>query len=458
MSEWNIDDNNLNNNYSNNSNDSNNSDNIFSYSSNPYLRESGSDRIPVFYTENYSKAKQKKNKSNIGQLILVAILSSILGGSVVFAAFQFVAPAIQPAINGYLGNVLGQNVYESNKTQAVDNTIRRYEIEKVDSPVIAIAEEVSPSIVGVRTTTTIQNFFYGTMTVPGEGSGIILRSDGYILTNNHVIEAAMADNMSNTLVRGAKIEVFLPGKKDTPYEAKVVGRDPKTDLAVLKIEATGLPAATFGDSDELRPGELAVAIGNPGGLDFMGSVTAGVISGLNRSIKTEDGKVLTLIQTDAAINPGNSGGALVNSKGEVIGINTIKIAASGYEGLGFAIPSNTALDIANSLIEYKRVKGRLYLGISINPNYNEVFAKRYNLPVGLLVVQVEPMSAAYKAGIRENDIITKFNKKSMKTFDELEAEKDKLKVGDVVEVEVYRDSDKKTYTFNITMEEMPEVE
>jgi serine protease Do len=212
------------------------------------------------------------------------------------------------------------------------------------------------------------------------------------------------------------------------------------------------------NSEELRPGELAVAIGNPGGIDFMGSVTAGVISGLNRAIKTEDGKNLTLIQTDAAINPGNSGGALVNSKGEVVGINTIKIAAQGYEGLGFAIPSNTALEITNSLIEHKKVKGRLYLGISINPNYNEVFAKRYNTPVGLLVVQVEPMSAAYKAGIRDNDILTKFNRQELRTFEQLEEEKNKLKVGDVVEVEVYRDSEKKNFTFNITMEEMPAIE
>jgi serine protease Do len=437
MNEWNV----------------NNTDFNSSYSGNDY------DKIPVFYTENYSKTKKKKKNSQLKQLILVALLSSILGGTVVFGAFQFLAPTLQPTVGGYLEKTIGQSLSDNRQAQTNDyGVIKRYEIEQVDSPVVAIAEEVSPSIVGVRTTTRVQNFLYGTMDIPGEGSGIIMRSDGYIMTNNHVIEAAMADNMTNKMISGSKIEVFLPGQKDKPYVAKVVGRDPRTDLAVLKIEANGLAAAKFGNSEELRPGELAVAIGNPGGIDFMGSVTAGVISGLNRAIKTEDGKNLTLIQTDAAINPGNSGGALVNSKGEVVGINTIKIAAQGYEGLGFAIPSNTALEITNSLIEHKKVKGRLYLGISINPNYNEVFAKRYNTPVGLLVVQVEPMSAAYKAGIRDNDILTKFNRQELRTFEQLEEEKNKLKVGDVVEVEVYRDSEKKNFTFNITMEEMPAIE
>jgi serine protease Do len=181
MNEWNV----------------NNPDFNSSYSGNDY------DKIPVFYTENYSKPKKKKKNKQIMQLILVAVLSSILGGTVVFGAFQFLAPTLQPTVGGYLEKTIGQSLSDNRQAQANDyGVIKRYEIEQVDSPVVAIAEEVSPSIVGVRTTTRVQNFLYGTVDIPGEGSGIIMRSDGYIMTNNHVIEAAMADNMTNKMISG----------------------------------------------------------------------------------------------------------------------------------------------------------------------------------------------------------------------------------------------------------------
>ncbi|HEY8350777.1 MAG TPA: trypsin-like peptidase domain-containing protein, partial [Clostridia bacterium] len=221
----------------------------------------------------------------------------------------------------------------------------------------------------------------------------------------------------------------------------VVGRDEKTDIAVLKIDAAGLPAAELGNSDEVKVGELAVAIGNPGGMDYMGSVTAGIISGVNRTITLDNGRKFKLIQTDAAINPGNSGGALVNSKGQVIGINTIKIAATDVEGLGFAIPINEANEIAESLISYKYVKGRPYIGVTIDKRFTEEFARSNNVPFGLLVYDVQQLSAAYKAGIHIGDIILKFDGKEVKTFEELENLKNQHKPGDEVEVEVYRDGE-----------------
>ncbi len=396
-------------------------------------------KAQIYYTENYKKPKERKN--NLFQLILVAVLSSILGGGIVFGAFQFVAPAIA-------GGYLGKDAANGSVSAAQQNGgYKKVEIQQSDSPVSAIAEKLGPSIVGVKVTTASkgQDFFFDLGPGVGEGSGIIIREDGYILTNNHVIESALSGN-SNRLTQGAKIEVILPNQKDKTFAATVVGRDTKSDIAVLKIEGTGFPAAELGDSSKVKIGELAVAIGNPGGLDYMGSVTAGVVSGLNRTIQTENGSSLTLIQTDAAINPGNSGGALSNSKGQVIGINTIKIAASGFEGLGFAIPINHAKEIAQSLIDYKYVKGRPYLGVEIDNRFNEDLAKQYNVPAGLLVGDVVPLSSAYKAGVKTGDIITSFDGVKVKVFDDLNNQKNKHKPGDSVKIEIYRDGETKTLT------------
>ncbi|HPZ06057.1 MAG TPA: trypsin-like peptidase domain-containing protein, partial [Clostridiales bacterium] len=243
------------------------------------------------------------------------------------------------------------------------------------------------------------------------------------------------------LIDGAKIEVILPNNRDKAYKAEIIGRDEKTDIAVLKIDATGLPAAEMGDSDKVRTGQLAVAIGNPGGMNYMGSVTAGVISGINRTIVMDNGQEFKLIQTDAAINPGNSGGALVNSQGQVIGINTIKISATDVEGLGFAIPINEANEIAESLINYRYVKDRPYLGVVIDNSFTKEDAERLKVPVGLLVYDVQPLTAAYKAGIHIGDIIVKFDGKETTTFKELEDQKNLHKPGDEVIVEVYRDGE-----------------
>jgi serine protease Do len=282
----------------------------------------------------------------------------------------------------------------------------------------------------------MQDWWFGVRETSGSGSGIIIRSDGYILTNNHVIDAAI--DSGNRIAQGASIKVILPNQKDQFYDAAIVGRDVESDLAVLKIDVNELPAVDIGNSDELKVGELAVAIGNPGGLEFMGTVTSGIISGLNRTIQVGRNQQLKVIQTDAAINPGNSGGALVNSRGEVIGVNTVKISATEYEGIGFAIPINKAIAVAEKLISDGYVKGRPKLGVSIDPRYTEDYAKAYNTPVGLLIYDVEPLSGAYNAGVKAGDIIIEFNGVPIKTFNELQAEKNKLKAGDTVKIKVYR--------------------
>jgi serine protease Do len=398
----------------------------------------------------YKKTKKQTSGKRNGpvQLILIALISSMLGAGSIFAAFSIVPSAFglsngssTEAASGSSGlNVTGVSTYKS------------VTIEESTSPVSAIAEKVGPSVVGVKVTTASQqsNFFFSSEESTSEGSGIIISEDGYILTNNHVVEGALTSG-TNDFAQGAKIEVILPDEQDKSYTATLVGRDSSSDMAVLKIEATGLPKAELGDSDDLKTGELAVAIGNPGGLDYMGSVTAGIISGLNRTLETEDGKELNLIQTDAAINPGNSGGALCNSSGQVIGINTVKIAATGYEGLGFAIPINSAKQIAQDLIDYKYVKGRPLLGLSIDQRFTSDVAASNNVPAGLLVADVTTYGPAEKAGIQVNDIITEFDGKAVTTFSDLDAQKDTHKPGDNVVVEVYRDG--KTLALTVTLGE-----
>lgn len=405
-----------------------------------------------FYTENYVKPEKKK-KGILGQLVLVSVISSIIGGTTVGAFLQFGVPAARPSIKSFLNDAGISN------SDGLENTInsgslysdnyKKVVIESAESAVVAIAEKVGPSVVGISVKYQAQNFLFGAQEGASSGSGIIIKSDGYIMTNNHVISEAMQGMTQQK--NGAKIEVILPNEVDKPYFATVVGRDEKTDLAVLKIEATNLPAIEMDNSDEVKVGELAVAIGNPGGLEYMGSVTAGVISGLNRTIPLDENNELKLIQTDAAINPGNSGGALVNAEGKLIGINTAKISGDGFEGLGFAIPVNKAKEITDNLIEFKYVKGRPSIGISINQSFNEQIAQRYNVPAGVLVEDVMPLSGAYNAGLKRGDIITKVDGKAIKTFSELNELKNKHKVGETIKLEAYRDGE--TLTMDVVLGE-----
>jgi len=312
----------------------------------------------------------------------------------------------------------------------------------------SIAKKVGPSIVGIRMVTKSPKYWYSSdmSDYESEGSGIIISKDGYILTNYHVVEYA---DPKKTLSKNTTLEVFLSDKQQA--SAKFVGGDSKTDLAVIKIDKKNLTAATLGDSDELEVGELAVAIGNPLGLEFQGTVTVGVISALNRTVTIND-KVLNLIQTDAAINPGNSGGALVNSKGQVIGINTAKISITGVEGLGFAIPINDAKPIVDQLIMFGYVKGRPYIGIS-GREITEQISSFYGLPVGIYILEVESGSAAEKAGIKKGDILVSLAGKEVRTMTELETIKEKYKAGDTVKVVVVRNNKKLTLTLTFGEEQ-----
>ncbi len=304
-----------------------------------------------------------------------------------------------------------------------------------------IAADVGPAVVAI-TTEVVTTLFGRLTTAQSAGSGIIFTKDGYILTNSHVIE-------------DAKLITIVTEDGDS-FEAKLVGADKKTDLAVLKVEADkDLPYAVFGDSDQLVRGELAVAIGNPLG-ELAGTVTVGVISALNRQI-TIDNVTMNLIQTDAAINAGNSGGALVNSYGEVVGINSAKKAASGVEGLGFAIPINDAKPVIEQLINDGYVTGRPVIGIS-GESVPEQIGTRYGWPLGVYVGVVQPGSAAETAGIREGDIIVAFGGVEVTTVSDINRLKDAYRAGDRVEVKIFRTEDKSEQTMTLTLgEETPEV-
>lgn len=304
-----------------------------------------------------------------------------------------------------------------------------YNVENVENPVVAVAQIAGPSVVGVKVDFYEQGFFGELQETSEEGSGIIYSEDGYIITNYHVVE----DAISST---SAQVTVTLSNQEE--YIAEIIGTDSVTDLALLKIDATGLTPATFGKSSDLQVGELAVAIGNPLGQEFAGSVTVGYISALNRTITT-DGRTYQLIQTDAAINPGNSGGALVNAKGEVIGINTVKVTDTTVEGLGFAIPSDDALKI----IEELKLTGKIvrpYIGI-YGIDMDEATAKRNNLVEGVYVYQVFSGSPAEAAGISRGDIIVEFDGQQVKTKQELNNAKNQKSIGDKVKVKVYRGGD-----------------
>lgn len=302
--------------------------------------------------------------------------------------------------------------------------------------VTQIADKVADSVVEITTEVTEYDNFMRQYVSEGAGSGVILSQDGYIVTNNHVIEGA------------SKITVTL--KDGTSYPATLVGTDSQGDIAVVKIEATGLQAATLGDSDSLQVGDTAVAVGNPLG-QLGGTVTDGIISALDREIDL-DGKTMTLLQTNAAINPGNSGGGLFNDRGELIGVVVAKSSGSGIEGLGFAVPINTAKEIIDDIMQYGYVKGRIDLGMSTVDITSAQMAMMYGLSsTGVYINSVTEGSNAAEVGFQAGDQIVSFNGVEISTGDDLTNALAQCQVGDTVEVIIERGRQK--YSGQLTLEE-----
>lgn len=385
---------------------------------------------------NFTEVRDEKVKENKGGMrkriasyILVGAICSILAGTASsFVTMNMMKDSSTTSATSSIPKETNTKVSTDQKAKLITTN----STETLSVP--AIVKKVSSSVVAISTKSTSVSGRFGGQSAQteGVGTGIIFSEEGYILTNYHVISGAQ--NITVLLIDGKEVS------------AKVINYDAAADVAVIKLDGNiKVPGvAEFGDSDMLEVGESVVAIGNPLGKEFVGSVTAGVVSAINRQVSIEN-KDLKFIQTDAAINPGNSGGPLVNTKGQVIGINTAKIGQEGVEGLGFAIPINTVNPKMDSL-----VKPILKIGVSCR-DITEEISKEYNIPVGVYVSEIQEFSAAEKAGIMPGDIIVQFGGQKVKTVDELNKIKATHKANDVVKVELVRNG--KTVKLDLTLSE-----
>lgn len=387
--------------------------------------------------------KKQKGNFSIGKQVILPFTSGVLGTAIVIATC-FGVPTIREKIVGTRENNLSNTTGGTTNTTTINP--KQISLVEYSETGIGVAQKVRPSIVGITVEYAVNSPFYSSnSTGKAQGSGIIMSEDGYILTNNHIVNSSSTSSYYE-LGKASKITIHVYND-NAEYEAKIIGTDQQTDLAVLKIEKTGLTPAKIGDSDSVQVGEWVMAVGNPLGLES--SVSAGIVSGINREITTSDGSKYVVTQTDAAINSGNSGGALVNSNGEVIGINTLKLMGTGVEGMGFAIPINNTKEIYNQLKDYSKVK-RPYIGIA-GIDLDEKTAKANQLVVGIYVKSVDDFSAAEKAGIKAGDVIIEAEGQSIKTMDELNAIKNKHTIGDTITIKVNRNGTEKE--LSITLQE-----
>ncbi|WML36320.1 trypsin-like peptidase domain-containing protein [Clostridium sp. OS1-26] len=368
----------------------------------------------IKFTNRRTKAKLKSLFKGVTFILIAAVSGGVSGAYIVNKKYS--NKAYTP---------INQSLVESKMDSSKINTA-----DMPKNAITKVAEVVSPAVVGISNKA---EGFFGLQDA-GSGSGIIFDPSGYIVTNNHVIEGA------------TKITIKLSSGK--VLNATLVGADPRSDLAVIKVDAQNLPVAKFGDSSKVKVGDIAIAIGNPLGEEFSGSVTAGIISALNRKIQY-GGAIYKVLQTDAAINPGNSGGPLCNEAGEVIGINSLKIGAeANAEGMGFAIGINEAKDIIKSLMDHGKVS-RPSLGI-----YGQGVVSEKNNIQGVYIREVVQGSGAAAAGIKPTDIIIELDKKKITKVEDLSDVLDKHKVGDTIQCKIWRNG--KTIEVNITLSDMKE--
>ena len=394
---------------------------------------------------------QKGGKGSGGGMKVFIILLCILFAFVVFVGIGYMIYKEHPD-SGKTGDV-SEEMPESSAAALEITSIPEESDDEETLDVTGeltseqIATKVMPSVVGVVVYTkesAAANQAYG------EGSGIIMSEDGYIITNAHVVmqEDPSTGNVTSTPVD--KIEIYL--NNEDYCQATLIGVDTRTDLAVVKIQKENLVVAEFGDSTALKVGEKAIAIGNPTGRNLSSSFTQGVISGINRTIAIgASGYTMDCIQTDAAINPGNSGGALVNKYGQVVGINSSKIAATEYEGIGFAIPIHEAKPIVENLIQNGYVAGRVRIGITFQ-SIPQALAELRGTPAGLRVVQVDESSDAYTQGVNAGDIITKIDGTEVVSIKEVSSVLNQKTPGETVTLTIYRVKNGNANTFDVEVE------
>ena len=396
------------------------------YSDAHYVPYSENTVPPRYYTPPEKPVREPKPKKRGGlkfvgivSLCLVcAILGGITGGSIVSSRFGARISSLEAELKEEETTIGAQSSVQEAAPVAAANTLAAS----------AIYDNACKHVVGITTEVNYTNFFGMTSSSAVSGSGFIVSDDGYILTNYHVVEYAYQGKTT--------VDVIL--HDGTRYDAAIVGVEADNDVAVLKIEASGLNSAKFGDSDSLRVGDVVYAVGNPlGELEF--SMTTGNVSALDRLISTEaNSDAINMFQIDAAVNSGNSGGPVYNAKGEVIGIVTAKYSDTGVEGLGFAIPINDAAKIANDLITKGYVTGKAYLGVSVDTSYNSMYSQYYGLPLGAFIQSVEPGSCAEAAGIQAGDIITQVGDMKVESYNDLKQALKAFSAGETAEIVVSR--------------------
>lgn len=370
-----------------------------------------------------SEQPEKKKKSGKGKTAALIVSCMLLS-----------------AVCGFGGSYAAQKYFGEEQVQKGTSVITQSLVNTAEGTaekgsLAEVAAATKDSVVEISTKNVTTNSFMQQYVTEGAGSGVIITDDGYIITNHHVIDGAS--------------EVVVRLTNGTEYTAKIIGSDEESDVAVLKIEASDLSEAVFGDSDQLAVGETCVAIGNPLG-ELGGTVTEGIISALDREINIE-GQDMTLLQTSAAINPGNSGGALFNAKGELIGIVNAKSSSSGIEGLGFAIPVNTAKKVAEELIENGYVTGKVQLGVQLVTIANEQTAAQYRVSeLGVYVAEVTANSDAYYGGLRVGDRILSVNGKEISAAEEIKDIVQASKVGDSLTFTVDRNGEAEVLTVTLT--------
>ena len=376
---------------------------------------SGDDNNTYNFQEPPVKVKKKRGfNKTIAAVIVCTLCSGFIGSGVTYLALK-------------------DNLKE---TKTINVNPSKFDTKSEALSATEAYNKVAPAAVVVSTKSVTQGYFMQTQEVEGIGSGFIINEEGYILTNYHVVKGAQ--------------EISVTLSNDVTTTAQVVNYDENQDVAMIKItdESVKIPATVeLGDSDSLQPGEEVIAIGTPLSTELSSTVTKGIISATSRSVAVESGVTMNLIQTDAAINAGNSGGPLVNTKGEVVGINSSKISGEAVEGIGFSIPINDIKDKIESLS-----KPILNLGISVR-TIDEALSKQLNMEQGLYVVEVTEFSSAEKAGLKAGDIIVKADGNRITTFDEFKAVKNGKEEGDEISLEVIRNGESKTINVKLTASE-----
>lgn len=373
---------------------------------------SGDDNNTYNFQEPPVKVKKKRGfNKTIAAVIVCTLCSGFIGSGVTYLALK-------------------DNLKE---TKTINVNPSKFDTKNEALSATEAYNKVAPAAVVVSTKSVTQGYFMQTQEVEGIGSGFIINQEGYILTNYHVVKGAQ--------------EISVTLSNDVTTTAQIVNYDENQDVAMIKItdESVKIPATVeLGDSDSLQPGEEVIAIGTPLSTELSSTVTKGIISATSRSVAVQSGVTMNLIQTDAAINAGNSGGPLVNTKGEVVGINSSKISGEAVEGIGFSIPINDIKDKIESLS-----KPILNLGISVR-TIDEALSKQLNMEQGLYVVEVTEFSSAEKAGLKAGDIIVKADGNRITTFDEFKAVKNGKEEGDEISLEVIRNGQSKTINVKLT--------